>query len=84
TLLLYTDGLTEARSGAGEFYDPAARLSGSVFSGPEALLSALSSDVRRHTGGGATDDMALLAVGRPGEGEPGRRRTVPVVRREKA
>ncbi|MGW0898426.1 PP2C family protein-serine/threonine phosphatase [Streptomyces goshikiensis] len=82
TLLLYTDGLTEARSGTGEFYDPADRLSGSVFSGPDALLGALSRDVRRHTGGGTTDDMALLAVGRPGEGEPERRRTVPVVRRE--
>ncbi|WP_406085622.1 PP2C family protein-serine/threonine phosphatase [Streptomyces virginiae] len=81
TLLLYTDGLTEARDGAGQFYDPAARLRGRIFPGPQALLSALSSDVRRHTGGGATDDMALLAVGRPGEREPERRRTVPVVPR---
>ncbi|MER6251212.1 PP2C family protein-serine/threonine phosphatase [Streptomyces sp. NPDC001584] len=81
TLLLYTDGLTEARDGAGEFYDPAARLRGRIFPGPQALLGALSSDVRRHTGGGATDDMALLAVGRPGEREPERRRTVPVVPR---
>ncbi|WP_412079276.1 PP2C family protein-serine/threonine phosphatase [Streptomyces xanthophaeus] len=81
TLLLYTDGLTEARDRAGAFYDPADRLRGRVFPGPDALLSALSSDVRRHTGGGATDDMALLAVGRPGEGQPERRRTVPVVRR---
>lgn len=70
TLLLYTDGLTEARDGAGDFYDPAARLRGRIFPGPQALLSALSSDVRRHTGGGATDDMALLAVGRPGSGSP--------------
>ncbi|MGW7331065.1 PP2C family protein-serine/threonine phosphatase [Streptomyces sp. NPDC054840] len=81
TLLLYTDGLTEARDGAGDFYDPAARLRGRIFPGPQALLSALSSDVRRHTGGGATDDMALLAVGRPGEREPERRRTVRVVPR---
>ncbi len=81
TLLLYTDGLTEARDRTGDFYDPAARLRGRVFPGPQALLSALSSDVRRHTGGGATDDMALLAVGRPGLGQPERRRTVPVVRR---
>ncbi|WP_374774702.1 PP2C family protein-serine/threonine phosphatase [Streptomyces sp. NBC_01310] len=81
TLLLYTDGLTEARDRSGEFYDPADRLRGRIFPGPQALLSALSSDVRRHTGGGATDDMALLAVGRPGPGQPERRRTVPVVRR---
>ncbi|MEW2412130.1 PP2C family protein-serine/threonine phosphatase [Streptomyces sp. NPDC046866] len=73
TLLLYTDGVTEARDAAGEFYDPAVRLRGRVFPGPDALLSALSSDVRRHTGGGTTDDMALLAVGRPAQGQPERR-----------
>lgn len=81
TLLLFTDGLTEARDREGVFYDPAARLRGRVFPGPEELLEALSSDVRRHTGGGATDDMALLAVGRPRRGQPARRRTVPVVPR---
>lgn len=81
TLLLYTDGLTEARDAVGEFYDPAARLAGRIFPGPDALLDALAGDVRRHTGGGATDDMALLAVGRPALGQPDRRRTVPVVRR---
>ncbi|AWZ18394.1 hypothetical protein DRB96_32810 [Streptomyces sp. ICC1] len=81
TLLLYTDGLTEARDGAGVFYDPAARLRGRVFPGPDELLSALGSDVRRHTRGGATDDMALLALARPAEGQPERRRTVPVVPR---
>ncbi|MFD6889275.1 PP2C family protein-serine/threonine phosphatase [Streptomyces sp. NPDC059957] len=79
TLLLYTDGLTEARDGAGAFYDPAARLRGRVFPGPDELLSALATDVRRHTGGAATDDMALLAVARPGVGQPIRRRTVRVV-----
>ncbi|WP_371616669.1 PP2C family protein-serine/threonine phosphatase [Streptomyces sp. NBC_00454] len=79
TLLLYTDGLTEARDGSGTFYDPADRLRGRVFSGPDELLSALGSDVRRHTGGEATDDMALLAVARPGERQQDRRRTVPVV-----
>ncbi|MFD8984028.1 PP2C family protein-serine/threonine phosphatase [Streptomyces sp. NPDC059564] len=84
TLLLFTDGLSEARDASGAFYDPAARLRGRVFPGPGEVLEALSSDVRRHTGGGMTDDMALLALGRPGEGEPERRRTVPVVGREGA
>ncbi|MFI6881036.1 PP2C family protein-serine/threonine phosphatase [Streptomyces sp. NPDC050400] len=65
TLLLYTDGLSEARDGQGVFYDPAARLTGRIFPGPDALLSALVDEVREHTGGGATDDMALLAVRRP-------------------
>ncbi|MFI5544450.1 PP2C family protein-serine/threonine phosphatase [Streptomyces sp. NPDC051815] len=78
TLLLYTDGLTEARDRAGDFYDPAARLRGRPVPGPQALLSALSGDVRRHTGGGAADDMALLAVGRPVRPGPSvRRRVVP-------
>ncbi|MEU3736457.1 MULTISPECIES: PP2C family protein-serine/threonine phosphatase [unclassified Streptomyces] len=67
-LLLYTDGLSEARDARGEFYDPAARLGGRIFpgpGGPDALLSTLVEEVRRHTGGGGTDDMALLAVRRP-------------------
>lgn len=84
TLLLYTDGLSEARDRDGVFYDPAARLRGRVFPGPDELLDALGSDVRRHTGGGAADDMALLALGRPVRGQPARRRTVPVVPRESA
>lgn len=65
TLLLYTDGLSEARDRHGEFYDPAARLAGRGFRDPGALLSVLAEEVRRHTGGGMTDDMALLAVRRP-------------------
>ncbi|BAU84841.1 serine phosphatase rsbU, regulator of sigma subunit [Streptomyces laurentii] len=79
TLLFYTDGLSEARDAHGVFYDPAERLTGRIFPGPEELLDALVADVRRHTGGATTDDMALLAVGRPGAGEPERRRTMPVV-----
>lgn len=79
TLLLYTDGLSEARDARGVFYDPAERLAGRLFPGPEELLDALVADVRRHTGGGSNDDMALLAVSRPAAGQPERRRTMPVV-----
>ncbi|MEU8703075.1 PP2C family protein-serine/threonine phosphatase [Streptomyces sp. NPDC048680] len=79
TLLLYTDGLSEARDAAGVFYDPAERLRGRIFPGPEELLSALTDDVRLHTGGVTTDDMALLAVVRPTEGQPERRTTVKIV-----
>ncbi|MFJ9577984.1 PP2C family protein-serine/threonine phosphatase [Streptomyces sp. NPDC101191] len=79
TLLFYTDGLSEARDAGGVFYDPRERLAGRLFPGPEELLDALVADVRRHTGGGATDDMALLAVSRPAVGQPERRRTMPVV-----
>ncbi|MCS0638894.1 serine/threonine-protein phosphatase [Streptomyces sp. LP05-1] len=78
TLLLYTDGLSEARDARGDFYDPVDRLAGRSFTGPEALLDALVADVRRHTGGGTTDDLALLAVGRPEERRPGLRPPSPV------
>ncbi|MGW1895356.1 PP2C family protein-serine/threonine phosphatase [Streptomyces sp. NPDC002004] len=65
TLLLYTDGLSEARDRHGAFYEPASRLLGRAFDGPGALLAHLADEVRLHTGGAATDDMALLAVRRP-------------------
>ncbi|MEU8762396.1 PP2C family protein-serine/threonine phosphatase [Streptomyces sp. NPDC048659] len=65
TLLLYTDGLCEARDENGAFYDPAARLDGQVFSSPARLLGTLVGDVKQFTDGQATDDMALLAAHRP-------------------
>ncbi|WP_374328655.1 PP2C family protein-serine/threonine phosphatase [Streptomyces sp. PSKA30] len=72
TLLLHTDGLSEARDAHGRFYDPAARLAGRTFRGPGELLRALAEEVRRHSGGGMTDDMALLAVRRPSPDVTGR------------
>ncbi|MFK3985518.1 PP2C family protein-serine/threonine phosphatase [Micromonospora sp. NPDC050397] len=83
TFLAFTDGLSEARDARGVFYDPAARLRGRLFPGPEELLSALTDDVRLHTGGRSTDDLALLAVGRPARGQPARRRTVKIVGRDR-
>ncbi|MDW4911401.1 PP2C family protein-serine/threonine phosphatase [Streptomyces sp. ADMS] len=65
TLLLHTDGLSEARDEHGVFFDPAARLTGRVFRAPVTLLATLADEARRHTRGGTTDDMALLAVRRP-------------------
>lgn len=82
TLLFYTDGLSEARDAEGVFYDPVERLRGRLFPEPEELLSALSDDVRLHTGAKATDDMALLAVLRPAKGQPDRRRTVKIIKRD--
>ncbi|WP_156727297.1 PP2C family protein-serine/threonine phosphatase [Streptomyces apocyni] len=64
TLLLYTDGLSEARDADGVFYDPATRLGGRIFPGPDALLAVVADEVHDHTGGVTTDDMALLAVAR--------------------
>ncbi|MFJ5778667.1 PP2C family protein-serine/threonine phosphatase [Streptomyces sp. NPDC093094] len=64
-LLLYTDGLSEARDARGVFFDPEAWLAGRVFRGPGDLLRTLAEEARRHAGGALTDDMALLAVRRP-------------------
>ncbi|MFF4899561.1 PP2C family protein-serine/threonine phosphatase [Streptomyces sp. NPDC001068] len=65
TLLLHTDGLSEARDARGVFYDPERRLTGRALTAPGPLLARIAAEVRRHTGGGMTDDMALLAVRRP-------------------
>ncbi|MFC7220882.1 PP2C family protein-serine/threonine phosphatase [Streptomyces polyrhachis] len=64
TFVLFTDGLTEARNARGDFYDPAERLSGRAFDSPRTLLTALTEDVARHTGGHNDDDMALMAITR--------------------
>ncbi|MFE4666053.1 PP2C family protein-serine/threonine phosphatase [Streptomyces sp. NPDC056716] len=71
TLLLFTDGLSEARDGHGRFYEPEERLAGRLFRGPEELVAALAEEVRGHAGGWMTDDMALLAVRRPGPAHDG-------------
>ncbi|MCH0567323.1 MULTISPECIES: PP2C family protein-serine/threonine phosphatase [unclassified Streptomyces] len=65
TLLLYTDGVSETRDPHGRFYDVEERLEGRVCGDPGTLLAAVARDVRRHSGGHLTDDMALLAVRRP-------------------
>jgi serine phosphatase RsbU (regulator of sigma subunit) len=64
TLLLHTDGVSEARDRSGRFYDPLTALRGRVFVDPEHLLDAVLADVDRHTGGGHADDLAMLAVTR--------------------
>ncbi|WP_311670391.1 PP2C family protein-serine/threonine phosphatase [Streptomyces chisholmiae] len=64
-LLLYTDGLSEARDADGVFYDPVAGLAGRRFASPAELLDALLADVVAHSGGGLKDDLALLAVQHP-------------------
>ncbi|MBO1420012.1 PP2C family protein-serine/threonine phosphatase, partial [Streptomyces sp. FH025] len=65
TLLLVTDGVTEARDAAGEFYDPVLGLAPlGPFAGPGEAVDALVADVARWTGGPRDDDMAVLAVTR--------------------
>ncbi|MEU9125277.1 PP2C family protein-serine/threonine phosphatase [Streptomyces sp. NPDC048506] len=65
SLLLVTDGVTEARDRRGKFYDPV--FSGRMrrpFTDPEALVDALTKDVDRWTEGERADDMAILVVTR--------------------
>ncbi len=61
-LLLYTDGVSEARDAAGRFYPLADRFAVLPGGDPDVLLDALLADVRRYAGGGLDDDAAVLAV----------------------
>ncbi|WP_254665934.1 PP2C family protein-serine/threonine phosphatase [Streptomyces sp. WMMB 322] len=63
-LLLYTDGLSEARDRNGRFFEPDKAFAGRAFADPETLLDAVLVDVQTHTGGASADDMALMAVQR--------------------
>ncbi|GAA1940214.1 PP2C family protein-serine/threonine phosphatase [Kitasatospora viridis] len=65
SLLLVTDGITEARDPAGSFYDPLTRLRGrGPFARPQDLIDTLTADVHRFTGGPRDDDTAVLALTR--------------------
>ncbi|MER5627243.1 PP2C family protein-serine/threonine phosphatase [Streptosporangium sp. NPDC002544] len=65
TLLLVTDGVTEARGPYGTFYDPVSGLAGrGSFRRPGEVVEALVRDVERWTGGSHDDDMAILAITR--------------------
>ena len=59
TLLFYTDGISEARDAAGEFFPLLDRVS---LHAPEDLVAGLAAEVAEHANGSARDDMALLAV----------------------
>jgi serine phosphatase RsbU (regulator of sigma subunit) len=64
-LVLYTDGVIEARSPAGTFYPLAERLASFLpASCPEALLHHIHRDLLAHTGGPLDDDAALLVIER--------------------
>ncbi|MFB7992728.1 PP2C family protein-serine/threonine phosphatase [Streptomyces sp. NPDC056002] len=66
-LVLYTDGVIEARSPAGAFYPLADRLASFPFlpgGGPDSLLRHIHRDLLAHTGGQLNDDIALLVIER--------------------
>lgn len=62
TLVLFTDGVVEARDRHGVFYDPVPHMSRPLPADPDAILDSLLADLARHTGGRLDDDAALLAV----------------------
>ncbi|MBV1957992.1 PP2C family protein-serine/threonine phosphatase [Streptomyces albidoflavus] len=66
SLLLTTDGVTEARDRRGVFYDPVTGLAGCSFDEPQELVDAVVREVTAWSGGRLHDDMAVLAVTRPG------------------
>ncbi|MFI7143238.1 PP2C family protein-serine/threonine phosphatase [Streptomyces massasporeus] len=61
-LLLYTDGLTEARDAEGRFYPLAERAHLLKGRDPEAALRALRQDLLQHISGPLQDDTALLML----------------------
>ncbi|WP_454321133.1 PP2C family protein-serine/threonine phosphatase [Streptomyces phaeoluteigriseus] len=63
-VLLYTDGVIEARNSRGDFYPLTERLSAWSGQGPEDLLRYLCDDLRTHTGRNLGDDAALVAIER--------------------
>lgn len=66
TLLLYTDGVIEARRADGDFYDLNARVTGWEGSDPDELLQYVVDGLRAHVSGQVTDDVAMVAVRRDG------------------
>ena len=64
TLLLYTDGISEARNAAGVFYPLPERLRRLGRLEPAPLLDRLLADVSAYVPDGMSDDAAVLAIHR--------------------
>ena len=63
-LLVYTDGVIEARDARREFYPLTERISGWATEHPAPLLQNLRRDLLVHVGGRLDDDAAMVAVER--------------------
>ncbi|WP_328540329.1 PP2C family protein-serine/threonine phosphatase [Streptomyces sp. NBC_00344] len=63
-LLLYTDGVIEARDASGRFYPLSDRLASCGGGGPDALLQHLCADLLDHADGHLGDDVAMVAIER--------------------
>ncbi|EPD63310.1 PP2C family protein-serine/threonine phosphatase [Streptomyces sp. HGB0020] len=64
-LLLYTDGVTEARDGGREFYPLDEGLARHACDDPARTLGALHDELLDHVGGRLHDDAALLLIRKP-------------------
>ncbi|MEU8975424.1 PP2C family protein-serine/threonine phosphatase [Streptomyces monashensis] len=62
TLLLYTDGVTEARNTSGAFYPLPERAALWAGQSPEKLVHSLRQDLLAHVGGRLDDDAAVIAL----------------------
>jgi hypothetical protein len=63
-LVLYTDGVIEARSPAGDLYPLAERVASFPAAGPEALLHRIHRDLLAHIGEDPADDAAVMVIER--------------------
>ncbi|MFF4352914.1 PP2C family protein-serine/threonine phosphatase [Streptomyces sp. NPDC001530] len=63
-LLLYTDGVIEARSPTGAFYPLAERIASFPTTSPDTLLHHIHDDLLAHVGDQPGDDAALLVIER--------------------
>lgn len=68
-LLAHTDGVTEARDTAGDFYPLAARVP-VLAKDPAGLAGAVWEDLVEFTHGGPRDDVALLVLSLPDAADP--------------
>ncbi|WP_051717003.1 PP2C family protein-serine/threonine phosphatase [Streptomyces megasporus] len=64
TLLLYTDGVTEARAPSGAFFSLEAHLADWVDAPPHRVAADLLDRLMRHTDGSPSDDIAVLVLRR--------------------
>jgi serine phosphatase RsbU (regulator of sigma subunit) len=72
-LLLYTDGVTEARDARGTFYPLEQRAAAWAGLGPTHLLASIEADLREYVPPDAlADDMAMVALRRERPDPPGR------------
>lgn len=61
-LLLYTDGVTEARDAAGTFYPLTERITGWTENDCDAFVGRFRRDLLRHVGGRLDDDAVMIAI----------------------